>query len=234
MNQQHKLLLAGLVRNQRRRAHSQSKDSYLSSGHRYYDVSVPVRRTLAKAWLKDNREIADREFVAVLDSLMRGKSHEEKTLACILLAYHHSGRKSIGPKRLGVWLDHLVGWAEIDSLCANVFKAEEMLAEWTTWKRFIEKLARDRNINKRRAALVFLTGPARYSVDVRFADLGFATIEALKHERDIMITKAISWLLRSMLQNHRSVIIEYIQRNGASLPAVAVRETNRKIQTGRK
>jgi 3-methyladenine DNA glycosylase AlkD len=234
MHAHHRVLLAALEKHQRRRAHTQANDSYLSSGHHYYDVSVPVRRSLAKAWLKQNKGIADAEFSAVLESLYRGKSHEEKTLASLLLSYHHAGRRAVGPKQLNAWLDHLVGWAEIDSLCQSAFTADEILAAWNEWKRFIRALSRDKNINKRRAALVFLTGPVRYSSDVRLAALGFEIIEALKPEREIIITKAVSWLLRSMLQHHKRAVTAYIKENRDSLPAIAVRETTRKIATGRK
>jgi 3-methyladenine DNA glycosylase AlkD len=234
MHAHHKTLLAEIIRHQRKRAHSQANDSYLSSGHHYYDVSVPARRAMSKAWLKANKSIADKEFIAVLDSLMLAKSHEEKTVACILLACHSPGRAVVGPRKLDAWLEHLVGWAEIDSLCSNVFKAEELLGDWSAWERFIRKLSRDQNINKRRAALVFLTGPVRYSSDRCLADLAFAVVGRLKGERDIIITKAVSWLLRSLTENHKRAVAGYIARNRASLPAIAVRETTRKIATGRK
>ena len=234
MHAHHKTLLAEIQKHQRKRAHSQANDSYLSSGHHYYDVSVPARRAMSKAWLKANKAIADEQFIAVVDSLVHGESHEEKTVASILLAYYAPGRAAVGPKKLDAWLDHLVGWAEIDSLCSNVFQAEEMLGDWPAWERFIRKLSRDKNINKRRAALVFLTGPVRYSADKRLAALAFGMVEALKGERDIIITKAVSWLLRSLTDNHKRAVAEYIKRKRDSLPAIAVRESTHKIKTGRK
>jgi 3-methyladenine DNA glycosylase AlkD len=233
MHAHHKVLLAALLKHRRNRVHSQSNDSYLSSGHRYYDVSVPIRRTLANAWLRENEGIAGAEFIAVLDSLYRGKSHEEKTLASILLSCHRAGRGTVGPKQLDAWLDQLAGWAEIDSLC-TIFGADEMLASWRDWERFIRALSRSRNINKRRAALVFLTVPFRHSNDERLAALGFEIVETLKPEREIIISKAVSWLLRSMVQHHKRAVAAYIKENRRSLPAIAVRETTRKIATGRK
>ena len=158
----HRALLAGLKEHRRNRVHSQANDSYVGSGHLYYDVSVPVRRTLAKNWLKEYRGIKDAVFLAVLESLFRGKSHEEKTLASILLAYHSSGRKAVGPRQLNPWLDQLVGWAEIDSLC-TIFTAKETRPNRREWERFIAALARHKNIKERRAALVFLTRPLRGS-----------------------------------------------------------------------
>jgi 3-methyladenine DNA glycosylase AlkD len=236
-----KVLIACLDERRRKRAHSQANDSYLSSGHRYYDVSVPTLRGLAKAWLKDNGDIPDAEFLAVLDGLYRGKSYEEKVLASILLSYHRTAPRTIGPGLLDAWLDHLVGWAEIDSLCVclstaarRTFTQDEMLADWTEWARFIRTLSRDKNINKRRAALVFLTVPLRYSEDKQLAALAFEVIGNLKAERQIMITKAVSWLLRSMVRHHKLAVSAYVRDNRHSLPAVAVRETTRKIATGRK
>ena len=237
----HQVLIAGLERHQRNRAHSQANDSYLSSGHRYYDVSIPTLRTLAKAWLKNNGGIPDAEFLAVLDALYRGKSYEEKVLASILLSYHRTGPGTIGPKLLDGWLDHLAGWAEIDSLCVGWasaarrnFTRDEILADWSQWARFIRTLSRSKNINKRRAALVFLTVPLRYSDDKRLAALAFEAIEQLKSEREIIVTKAVSWLLRSMVVHHKREVADYIRAKRRSLPAVAVRETTRKIATGRK
>ncbi|HEV2169659.1 MAG TPA: DNA alkylation repair protein, partial [Candidatus Binatus sp.] len=91
----HKVLIARLEKHRRNRAHSQANDSYLSSGHRYYDVSIPTLRTLAKAWLNENTGIPDAEFRAVLDCLYCGKSYEEKVLASILLSYHRTGPRTI-------------------------------------------------------------------------------------------------------------------------------------------
>jgi len=39
--------IAEIEKKRRKRTHSQANDSYLSSGHRYYDVSVPARRAMS-------------------------------------------------------------------------------------------------------------------------------------------------------------------------------------------
>ena len=231
---EHKKLLAEIKKHKGKGTNHSNSESYIGSGHIYYDVSVPVRRHIAKEWLKKHKEISDKEFVAVLDSLYQGKSHEEKTLASMLLGYHHLHRKTIKPKHLDRWLNHLVGWAEVDSLCQNVFTAEELLVDWKLWELFIQKLARDKNINKRRASLVLLTGPTHRSEDKRLRDLAFQTIDKLKHEKPIIITKAISWLLRDMSRQHKGEVERYLKANENTLPKVAVRETWRKIKTGRK
>jgi 3-methyladenine DNA glycosylase AlkD len=132
------------------------------------------------------------------------------------------------------WLDGLSGWAEIDSLCASVFAADQVSESWPAWRSLIERLSLDPNINRRRAALVLLTTPTRTSDDPRFAELAFAVIDGLKGERAILITKAVSWLLRSMTGRHAGAVGEYLEANAAALPAIAVRETRTKLRTGTK
>jgi 3-methyladenine DNA glycosylase AlkD len=209
-------------------------DSYGSSGHLYYFVRVPVRRTIARSWLAAHRSASASDVLALIESLFQGESHEEKTLAAILLAYHRGARESAGPKHVERWLDQLSGWAEVDTLCASVFSAEDLLGGWTTWRALIRRLARHASVHKRRAALVLLTGPVRSSPDARLAELAIETIERLQAERDILITKAISWLLRSLATQHRASVARYLAVHEATLPGVAVRETRTKLATGRK
>ena len=209
-------------------------DSYLGSGHRFLNVAVPDQRSIAKAWVAAHKSWPADDVLAVVTSLFAGETHEEKTLAAILLACHKPSRQGSGPSDVDRWLDHLHGWAQVDSLCQNLFPAEQLLADWPAWSALIRRLTRDPNINKRRAALVLLTGPVRRSGDPGLNALAFETVEMLKAERPILITKAVSWLLRSMAQRDPEPVARYLDQHASSLPAIAVRETRRKIATGRK
>ena len=234
MKPEHARLLADLRREARPTSpeRHQNNDSYGGSGHPFYYVSAPALRAIAKHWLAEQKAMPHEAFLAVVESLFAGKSHEEKTLAALLVGYHAKARLSMRPEDVDRWLGHLNGWAEIDALCQNAFTAADMAADWPGWKRLIEQLSRDPNINKRRAALVLLNGPVHYTGEARFRDLALATIERLKAERDILITKAVSWSLRSMTKQHREAVAAYLAEHGASLPKVAVRETKAKLETG--
>lgn len=61
-----------------------------------------------------------------------------------------------------------------------------------------------------------------------------ANIERLKHEKEILITKAISWVLRSAVTHHEQAVKRYVLANKDTLPKIAVRETLVKIKTGTK
>jgi 3-methyladenine DNA glycosylase AlkD len=209
-------------------------DSYGGSGRPYYLVSVPDRRAMARRWVTEHRRAPAEAVLAVVESLLDGDSHEERTLATLLLRYGKPARLGATPAHVDRWLDHLNGWAEVDSLCQNVFTAEQMLADWPAWRGLVERLSKDANINKRRASVVLLTGPVHYDDDRRLADLAFAVIERVKTERPILITKAVSWLLRALADRHQTAVAAYIDANEASLPRVAVREARTKLRTGTK
>jgi 3-methyladenine DNA glycosylase AlkD len=208
-------------------------DSYGGSGHPFYNASVPARRDIAKRWLAAHKAETDL-ILATAESLFAGPSHEEKTVAEMLIALNRPARERVRPKDIERWLGLLNGWAEVDGLCQNVFQHSEMLAAWPAWEKLIQRLAKSKDINKRRASLVLLTRPVHASDDPRFAAIAFAMIERLKGERDIMITKAISWLLRSLTTKHTPEVRRYLKQAGDSLPKVAVRETRTKLTTGTK
>ncbi|HEY2047742.1 MAG TPA: DNA alkylation repair protein [Caulobacteraceae bacterium] len=210
------------------------RDSYGGSGHSFYRLDVPERRAIARAWVAARRGGDPADALAVIGSLFAGDSHEEKTLPGFILALDREVRRAVRPSDLDRWLGELNGWAEIDCLCQSVFTAEDFLADWPAWKALLERLAGDANINKRRATLVLLNAPVRGSDDPRFRDLALQTLDRLKGERDILITKAVSWLLRTMIGRYRATVEDYLAREADRLPKVAVRETRIKLATGTK
>ena len=211
-----------------------SNDSYMSSGHSYYDVSVPDCRRICTAWLANNPDLSFSDFTKTLDELYRGKSYEERSMAGRLLGYHSSFRHQVSFTQLETWLGQLVGWGEVDSTCQSTWTPGELLADWVGWKQFLLRLSQDENINVRRASLVLLTNPVSTSDDERIRDLCFTLIGDLQGERDILITKAVSWLLRCMVTHHSQVVTDYLDQHSQTLSAIALRETRNKIRTGRK
>ena len=207
-------------------------DSYTGSGRPFFNVSAPERRRLARAWLQANKAAPTATILQMVDRCFDGVSHEEKTHGSILLGYSVKARAATSPAMVERWSSGLNGWAEVD--CLTVFGAPEMSVDWPAWRALIEKLGVSANINQRRAALVLLTRPVRTSDDPRFAELALATVQRLKHEKPILITKAVSWLLRSLVERHRALVAAYLEANASSLPAIAVRETRTKLRSGTK
>lgn len=234
MNTYHQELLSQIQSHAGKGTTHTAGDSYLSSGHEYYSIAVPLKRTIVKEWVRSHKDISVTEFVSLLDSLFAGKSYEEKTIAGLLLGYVPKLRKIIDPTKLDEWLEGLQGWAEIDTLCQSNFTAEELLSTWHVWEELLKRFVVSQHVAKKRASLVLLTGPVSHTDNKKLAQLAFENIAKLQTEKDILITKATSWLLRSLVKYHKEEVVHFMDENQQTLPKIALRETKNKLRTGKK
>lgn len=208
--------------------------TYLSSPHTFLGVKTDHKRAVAKTFYKENKTLSKRDFLKLLDRLYKGETFEERTLASELIFLYKDYWEEISLADLDGWLGNLVGWAEIDTLCQSEILQTYLVKDFKTAAEFIRKLSTDSNINKRRASLVLLVKPASYLSDKRIFALSIETVQRLKNEKPVIITKAISWILRALSNHHKRETKEYIGKNRDSLPKIAIRETLKKIETGKK
>ncbi len=101
---------------------------------------------VGKTWIKEN-SLSPKEFLALLTSLIKGPSSTEKTMAGILLDYGNQEQLNFDPKIYDLWLNHLQGWAEVDSLCYGHFKIDQVLEHWSVWRKLLIQLNKSKNIN---------------------------------------------------------------------------------------
>ena len=209
-------------------------NSYLGNNHLRYAITAPTLRDIAKEWVRSHKDLTSEELADVLTSLVEGESSTEKIMAGIILGYSAKSQRTFDPAIFDHWLDHLVGWAEVDAVCTGDFTITQLPSDWPRWKRLITKLSKDSNINKRRASLVLFCSPVSRVRDERLATEALRRIDKLKSEKDVMITKAVSWLLRSMIKQYRNEVEDYLDAKADTLPRIAVRETIVKLTTGKK
>lgn len=234
MNRHHRELITLLEKNASRTKLGFDVAKYLGSGSVYLNISTADRRRVVKKWIGAHKDLSRGEWLALLNSLARGKTFQEKGAMSDIIVAFPDHRATLDPSAVESWLDHLSGWGEVDSLCQSAFGAADMLARWNEWRMVLRRLARDGNINKRRAALVLLTKPVRESGDGKLQEVAFGTISRLKAEKHILITKAVSWLLRSLIVHHRASVAAYLAAHERSLPSIAFREARSKLLTGKK
>ena len=112
------------------------------------------------------------------DRLVGREANEEKVRGAVAAAKGpRPARADGGAGRR--WMDHVSGWAEIESLCAGAFWAEEMATDWPAWRGLIERWRPITTSTS--AARRWCCSPAdRTSDDARCRDLGFVVIERLK------------------------------------------------------
>lgn len=233
MNPLHKEILVQIQQHAGKPTHHTFLDGYLGNSHPRYPISIPALRTIAREWMKAHRELSVSKFGALLSSLIKGKSSTEKCMVGILLDYSTPDQRTFDPKLFNTWLNYVEGWAEVDSLCTGRYSDSEIPGQWKVWKPQLIQFSKSKNIHKRRASLVLLCSPLRKSDDHRLVSMALQNVGQLKNEKEILITKAISWVLRSMVKHNRAAVEKFL-KEGSGLPAIAVRETKRVLETGRK
>jgi 3-methyladenine DNA glycosylase AlkD len=234
MNKYHSEILSLIERNSGTPTQHTFSDSYLGNSHPRHPIDAPKMRAIAKDWMRSHKEMSFGKFAAMLTSLAKGKSGTEKIMVGILLDNATSEQKQFDPTLFDKWLDHLVGWAEVDSVCTGKYCLSEIPKNIPQWKKILTIFSKSENINKRRASIVFLCSPLSQNDDPRLAEIALTNVDRLKSEKEIIITRAISWVLRSMYKHHKKALENYLKKNEKSLPAIAVRETKVKLKTGKK
>lgn len=234
MNQYHKEILLLIRSKSGKPTQNTFSDGYLGTDHPRYPIAAPALRTIARSWMHAHRDLTAEEFREVLTSLVSGKSSTEKCMVGVLLDAAQPHQRKFNPRVFVQWLDHLEGWAEVDSVCTGPHMVATVPEQWKEWEKVLEKLAKSSNINKQRASLVVLCSPLRRVENRAILRVAFKNIDQLKGKKEILITKAISWLLRSAAERHKSLVKNYLDLNSETLPKIAVRETLTKLRTGRK
>lgn len=208
--------------------------SYLGTRNKIYYLKNAQERKIAKDFLGARKDITEKDFLALLDELYTGESINEKTFGTKLLLYKKSFAHLFTSGYVYKWLGALSGWCEVDSLCQSTFTASDLLKDWESWSKMLEKMSKDKNISRRRASLVLLCKSVRGSSDVRLADLAFKNIDRLKGEKDILISKAVSWLLRDLIKHCPGRVKSFLDANEYVLPKFVVKEVTNKLTFGKK
>ena len=210
--------------------------TYLGTKKPFHPIAAKTARIGIKNWIKGHSALTQDQYNSLLKSLSMGKTSNEFSYIGDLLQLLPKLRKNLKPTMIGDWLKQAQGWAEVDSICQSKFSGEDLLAKWKLWQKTLISLSARSNVHQRRASLVLLTKPVRDPIgsDIRLMKLAFRNIEQLQNEKDILITKAISWLLRDLIKHHRDQVELYLNSNESNLPRIAVRETRNKLRSGRK
>ena len=207
---------------------------YLGTNKEYLNIPAPARDKIISKVIVETSDLPPEKIIEILDELFSSGIYDYINFAGKFLSKNKTIRNSISLDQLESWIAQTKGWAECDSICQSMFGGVEVLDRWKEWARAIKEFSSSDNIQIRRASLVLQTRPAREVTDLNFRRLAFITIEKLMDERDILITKAISWLLRDLSIKNKTEVRKFLKTNQSVLPAIAYRETMKKIETGKK
>lgn len=230
----HKELRAELEKRVVARNSTFDLNHYLGTPEQLLGLSTKDKDQAVRAFLASHTDLTIKEWIQLLDELARSPIHEERISIGTILIRHRELRHAIRPHNIDAWLNTLHGWNQVDCLCQNTFPAEQIVQQWRLWKPFLISLNSDSNSNKRRASLVLLTKPVISSDNPELKTIAFRNIQHIMKERDILITKAVSWLLRSLSRRYPQEVSAFLAHHQDELPKIAIRETRKKLDTGKK
>jgi 3-methyladenine DNA glycosylase AlkD len=207
---------------------------YLGTKRKYIGLKSSDRDKIIGKYSGMLKELEPNQAIRILEELILSDTFEDVNFAGKMLTKLPKIRAVLSATKLEKWLSKTNGWAECDCIVQSLFSGQEFLAGFAKWQKAIKKFSSDKNIQLRRASLVMECKPNRETNNPAMRKLAFQTIEKLKDEKDILITKAVSWLLRDLSRQDKKEVKEYLQKNKSTLPPIAYRETMKKIETGKK
>jgi 3-methyladenine DNA glycosylase AlkD len=170
---------------------------------------------------------------AVADALWQRAVREEMVVAALLHGHDERSRSRFGLRRADRWARLVDNWETADALGA--WLAARATAD-DPGRRYpmLETLAGRTNPWSRRVGLVGCIGTARTPGAREWWPRVTEIVLRLAGDREAGIPKAISWVLREHTRNTSAEVAVFIDAYRADLPAIAVRETRRKLETGTK
>lgn len=194
-------------------------------------VRVPILRKIAKDWIRKNKEINEANFLRLLQGLWKKPIFELRSLAQELLMANKKCWLKFDWQIGESWLDDVDNWVHCDVLSWQIFG---FLVLWDkshlkNLKSYLEKPGKWH----RRAAIVSTLQLIR-NKKIKAEEV-LAMIDEIIDDRDPMIQKAISWVLREIVRfGEKKPVEKYIKENQGQLATYVIREVNNKIQTGLK
>ncbi|MFA6511810.1 MAG: DNA alkylation repair protein [Patescibacteria group bacterium] len=200
---------------------------------RMYGASTPAQRSIARQWTREHQQASAREVLSLVNALYCAPSFDERLIASYVLAQNVRVIPSITEAQWNRWIARIDNWAVSDNIC-GVPLGTWVLADPARGEHYLKKLIASKNIWARRVAIVALTWVVRYNKSPRWKNLAFSFVRKTMHERDVIMTKAVSWILRALIHYHAPAVRTFVEKYENDLPAIARRETLNKLKSGKK
>jgi 3-methyladenine DNA glycosylase AlkD len=201
--------------------------------HKLYGVRIPKLRQIAKEWYKKNKNLGFKDFVEIIGVLWKDKSREERTIAIELLNFYKEYIPDISKDLINEWIISLDNWEETDGF-ALYLVGRWMLDSFNDRQSYLWELIEDENEWLRRVAVVATIEFNDWKKDNANPELTFKLIDVVKEDKHPMITKAVSWAIRTLIKEHKSEVATYMEKNNSVLAKHIVREVNNKLTSGLK
>lgn len=188
-----------------------------------------IVRDLRKRTKDENAETVFKLTVAII----KRNTLEGRQAAFEIFAGHKAAMASLNLKRLETLGRGIDNWASVDGFACGLSGIAWRKGQITDAD--IKRWARSNDPWWRRAAVVS-------TVPLNLASRGgsgdskrtIMLCEMAVGDDHVMVHKALSWALRSLVDIDRKAVSDFLKRHEAKLPALVKREVTRKLTTGKK
>jgi 3-methyladenine DNA glycosylase AlkD len=213
-------------------ARATSEKAYLKSAQEFYGVTVPILRTIAKAWLKAHKSASMTEIAELAGQLWDTGWHEERSLAAMLLEYRS---RDLGPQQMPLierMIHEATTWAHLDAIAAWVIGP--MIDKYPAMLDYLPKWAESENFWVRRTAILaqlpqFRRGEGDLALFERLALPMFDEGKGWSKDERFFIRKAIGWTLREIAAWNPQFVFDFVQRHRDRMSGLTLREATRKL-----
>ncbi|MCJ7509410.1 MAG: DNA alkylation repair protein [Dehalococcoidia bacterium] len=198
---------------------------YLKSPFKFYGVSVPKIRAVARQFKRENKGISKQALWDLCQALWQGESHEERALAMLLLEEYRTLLDYSDMPSLERMLRESINWDQVDQISVHLVGA--VLRKDQRALEYLKGWSRDPNFWIRRAALLsqlllFRAGKGDRGLFYSFAD-------GMMEEKEFFIRKAIGWVLREMSRVEPEEVFRFVADNRTRMSGVTLREATRRL-----
>lgn len=177
-------------------------------------ISVPDIRSLANKWYK----YIDPD---ICDDFFFSKYHEYKQFACICLSNMMKNILNLKDemlkkeKSINLFsyfesnIQYINNWDLTDEIAPNVLGNFLLLQSEIEAKKILKKYINSKNIWIRRMSVVACLTYARKG----YKDIPFFICKKLLYDKEVLINKAVGWVLREVYKKHPREVIEFLVSN---------------------
>jgi O-6-methylguanine DNA methyltransferase len=200
--------------------------AYLKSDLDFLGVATPPLRAAARDWLRGHPELDHDGLVRLAAALWERPVHELRAFAVELLLARRALLESGDLDLLEDLLRRSRSWAYVDTIAIQI--VGPLVERDSKLNARLDRWVKDPDFWIRRSALLALLLPLRRGAGdwprfVRYAD-------ALLHEKEFFIRKAIGWVLREVAKKHPDRVRAFLDEREGTVSGVTRREAERYLE----
>jgi 3-methyladenine DNA glycosylase AlkD len=185
----------------------------------FYGINNTKLKQISRKHLPEVKKLAKEQVFELFELMLKNDYSEEAFLVTDWLPRFKGQFEKSDLKIFESWIDkYLNNWAKIDTFCNH--SVADHLEKFPDDIDEIKSWVKSKNRWMRRAAAVTLILPARRGGYLKEA---FEIANALMTDEDDMVRKGYGWLLKEASRQHQRQVFDYVVKNKAVMPRVALR-----------